>query len=169
MEIGLIFLLLISVFIFWFIAKIYTVRILSKYRDMEKLLFDIRDGTRSFYTEKRRARRVKTDISAKLIEKGAKENIKILNLSHTGALLKTTKKLQLDRVIALNIYLPLFPQPIDVKAKVVRIINPETVSGNAVSKTPFINAGIEFINMSKIDRERLIETINLLLNKSGKE
>lgn len=126
----------------------------QKYENLEKLLLDIREGTRDFYKEKRRFLRVRNGISARI---GGSELFEVIDISYKGALLRTTQHLKPQDKIELNIYLPIFPQPINVQARVIR------VSSARIEGQPetFI-AGVEFLEMNRLDKEKLTETVGVL-------
>lgn len=160
--------LLVIVSLFWTIAIAYkkiSSDAFSKYDNLETLLLDIRDGTRYFYREKRKTFRVATDIIARFANKiSGDEFIKIGDISYEGALLKTTHEVKVGDILELNIYLPLFSQPIYVKANVMRVkLTKETKGGSAI-----FEVGVEYADMFGPDREKLIETVNIL-HKSGRK
>ena len=147
----------------WAILKIYEkiAALISdnarRYEDTEKLLLDIRDGTRTFFKEKRSSARIENNITAKLKKPGwPEESIRVLNGSEGGALFACQKKPEAGEVIELIMYLPLFPQPIEAKAKVVRVKS----AGHKERGKYYV--GVEFLSMSGPDRQRFAETINVL-------
>ena len=163
--------LVVVVALFWMIAiahKSFTgisSDNLAKYDNLETLLLDIRDGTRYFYREKRKSFRVATDIIAKFANKvSGDEFIKIGDISYEGALLKTTQQVKPGDILELNIYLPLFSQPIYVKAKVMRMHPTKETKGGAT----IFEVGVEYEDMFGPDREKLIETVNIL-HKTGRK
>lgn len=130
----------------------------QKYESIEKLLLDIRDDTRNFYKEKRRFSRVRDGIGAKIVNReGSSELFKVLDISYEGAHLRTAQPLKPQETIELDIYLPLFPQPINVKAKVVRVF-PAKLPG----QPEIFDAGVQFLQISRLDKERLTETVDVL-------
>lgn len=159
----------VVVSLFWSIAIAYkkiSSEAFSKYDNLETLLLDIRDGTRYFYREKRKTFRVATDIIAKFADKaGSGEFIKIADISYEGALLKTTHEVKAGDALELNIYLPLFSQPIYVKAKVMRVKPTKETKGGAA----IFEVGVEYADMFGPDREKLIETVNILHRSSRKK
>jgi len=151
--------------LFWAIALYYKLLsrmasdVLTRYDNIERILLDLRDGTKHFYREKRRAFRVKTDILAHFADKTTGDDfVKIHDISCDGAQLRTTRPLRAGDSVKLNIYLPLFPQPISSKAKVVWARPTKETKG----ASEIYNAGIEYTEMSDEDRERLIESINII-------
>ena len=56
----------------------------------------------------------------------------------------------------MNLYLPLFPQPVNVRVKVVRSI-PE-----GDEKSGIYNVGVKYLDMPKPERDKLVETLDLL-------
>lgn len=145
----------------FFIFKVYkkvfgiSLDIKNRYDNLERLLLDLRDGTKTFYREKRKFARLKEDrISAKIADKG--DLVKIINISQEGALLRPMRYFRPGELMDLNIYLPLFPQPIDVRARVVR------VSANPQSQPTAFDVGVEYLNMSRLDKKRLVETMSAL-------
>ena len=165
---SLVYMLLILTALFWLIAsvseKLFLLisNILHKHGNTEKLLLDLRDGTKTFYKEKRKYRRMKTKdkVLTRIIQKGRDELIKVLDLSYGGALLGARQtSFEKGETVDLNMHLPLFPQPINVKGRVVRI---ERASGKKPETPNAKNVGIEYLDMTHSDREKLIETINTL-------
>lgn len=130
---------------------------ISKYENLERALLDIRDGTKYFYSEKRRSLRIKTDLSGRFPDK-ADEFLKIGDLGYRGALLKTTRPLKTGDTVKLEISLPFFSKPIFAKGRVARV-NPtkETKGGLTV-----YDAGVEYTNLSDEDNEKLTETVTIL-------
>lgn len=151
--------------LFWFVIKLYK-RIYSsnwdishKYEDLERILLDLRDGTRTFHKEKRRSPRVAGDITAQIVgKKDFSGYVRVSNISEYGALLSMSKDLKIGETIELNMYLPIFPQPIHVNSKVVRVIPPK-------EKTGIFDTGVEFIDIAREDKEKLIETVKILAKK----
>jgi hypothetical protein len=130
----------------------------KKYDNLEKLSLDIRDGEKSFYKEKRKSLRIKNEITAKIVNNKVFDGLfKLRDISYEGALLRIDKPMEVGDVIELNIYLHLFPQPIDVKARVVRVLKLKTEG-----KSEVYDIGMKFIWMSRIDEEKLRETIDTL-------
>jgi len=133
--------------------------VLVRYDDMERILLDIRDGTKHFYREKRQALRVKTDIIARFAGKVSGDDfIKISDISCDGALIKTAQALRSDEHLKLDIYLPYFPQPISVNANVIRVHATKETKGISA----IFEAGLEFTDMPEGDRYKLMETLDLL-------
>ena len=126
-----------------------------KYNNLENLLLDLRDGTKNFFSERRRFPRFKDDIHAMFV--GEDKLIKVLDISSGGALLETEKGFKPKDSLQLRIYLPFFPQPITVKAKVARVADIKT---DGVSK--YRRVGIEFQEVNNSDKARLKETLRLL-------
>ncbi|OGW74618.1 MAG: hypothetical protein A2Z72_07310 [Omnitrophica bacterium RBG_13_46_9] len=158
---------LVLAILLWFVIEIYkkvyifSSSVLTRCDELEELLFDIRNGTRRFYREKRRFRRIdaKDKISAKIANKDAGSFFNILNVSHAGALLRSCQDIfSAGEKLDLSMYLPYFPQPIGVRSKVVR------VDHTSPEKADDFDVGVEYLNMTSIDREKLTETINLLDN-----
>lgn len=152
-------------FFSWLVVRTYRATIklsdgvLEKNKNVEKLLLDIRDGTKNFYKEKRKSERIKTkgQISAKITNKDMDKLINVLDISYEGALLSAQKEhFRQEEVLNLEMYLPLFPQPIDVRGKVVRI---EDATGKKIKN---FNAGITYLTMPHQDRKKLAETIDAL-------
>jgi len=152
------FLYVLGIFLISFLGLIWGLlykKLFDKLDNLERLLLDVRDGTKKFYRERRRFPRQKFDISAKIFGRGSGELIKVPEISQAGALLRSNCSFTLGDVIELNMYLPLFAEPINIKARVVRVTAVE-------GKASIFNVGVEFVNMSQIDKEKLIETINIL-------
>ena len=123
-----------------------------KYNNLENLLLDLRDGTKNFRKERRSYSRLRNGIVAKI--SGQSELIKVLDISCTGARLKTSKYFQPKDTLELTVYLPIFPQPIVVKGKVIWV--------KTIEQAGSFEVGIEYSGLSTYDREKLAETINLL-------
>jgi len=162
------YLLLVIVFLTWgFIErhriKALSQKILRKYENLEQLLFDIRDGTKKFHNEKRKFNRKNCVMRAKIPDTSKDEFMKVLDISYTGALLRTTHNFQHGNEINLNLYLPIFAQPINIMAKVVRV-DP----GRDEDRSECFDIGIEYLDMAPIDKEKLVEAVNLL-NQSIEE
>jgi hypothetical protein len=148
-------------FLFLIIIKIYRelflliTNTLKTCEDLKKLIFDLRDGTKTYYEEKRTAERIKECVTIKIIFENSSEFVKTLDLSKTGARFRTSRKLPLDGLIDVNVYLSLFPQPISVRARVARVDRP--------AEDPAIfDIGIEFLSVNEHDKEKLTETLRLL-------
>lgn len=145
---------------------VYTSEILEKYRNIERLLIDMRDKGKTFYAEKRKFPRISTEgkVSARLTEKKSTEKLfSVRDMSYGGALLKSKKKdFRYGERVNLNMYLPLFPQPIDIAAKIVRI------NGQSKKKNKEFDVGVEYLDITKSDRQRLIETIKTLTEQEVK-
>jgi len=127
----------------------------QKFNNLENLLLDIRDNTKTFYREKRKFPRLKNSLVARI--SGESELIKVLDIGYGGARLKTTKSLRPKDELGLSIYLPAFPQPIVMKARVIWVSMVKTEGQPEV-----FDVGVEYLETSRFDREKLIETINLL-------
>ena len=138
--------------------------ILDKYNESEKLLLDLRDGTKRFYTEKRKSYRVKADMTAQLLTKGVNDFIKTVDLSYDGAMIRTTRPFQVGDVIGLNLYLPAHAKPINVRVKVIRVIPEKGMDG----KPDTFNVGVKYLEMPPGDRAKLTETLNSLNKKYSK-
>jgi len=133
----------------------------EKYNNLERLLVDIRDNTKRFYSEKRKHPRVSGGITAKIV--GDSNVFDVIDISYEGALLRTQRKFRMGEEMDLHVYLPLFPRPIDCKAKVMRVLNAET------DEEGFFDIGLEFLSISPADRDKLKESIRILLKKSQEE
>lgn len=152
-------------FILWhFTMKIYKhlfsdrAEILTKLENLETLLVDIRDGTKSFYKEKRTSPRVREHITAKIAGSDGSEFMQVVNLSYNGAMIKTTRNFERDQIIDLNLFLPLYPQPVNVRARIVK------VAGEAITKkaSQVFNISIEFLSLAAPDKEKITETVDVL-------
>jgi hypothetical protein len=133
----------------------------AKFGELEKLLLDIRDGTKKFYREKRSSPRIYENIYVKLLGADESELIELTDISYNGAGLKTTHSFSQGQIIDLNIGLPLYPQPIHARSKVVKISSLSESAGK-----PKFSVGIEFIGLGAEDESKLIETVDIL-NKSS--
>ena len=158
-----IYIILLTACSLWIIAIAY--RHLSEFgqahRDKqessERLLLDLRDGTKQYQKEKRKSVRIKSEITAQLKTENVCDYIKTIDLSYDGALLKTVRTFQVGDTIGLDLYLPLFPKPIHINVLVVRVI-PNEKDG----KTPTYQIGVKYLQMSKEIRRRLVETLDTL-------
>jgi Tfp pilus assembly protein PilZ len=101
-------------------------------------------------------------MSAKLINAYSEENMKILNIGYGGALLRTSHNLKTGDAIKMKAYLPLFAQPIDIGARVVRVNR-----FNAEASPAMVDAGVEFKKMDSMDEQKLSETIDVLIAKNN--
>ena len=168
-KISAIFSIAATVSLFWLLAIMYKniaaigSTIMVRQDDSEKLLLDLRDGTRHFYKERRKSFRIKTDLTAQLISKSVCDFIKTVDLSYDGAQIKTTHKFQVGDTIGLNLFLPLFPQPVNIRVKVVRVL---TESGD--EKSGIFNVGVKYLDMPKDDKDKLVETLDVLSKSSSK-
>ena len=95
----------------------------------------------------------------KIIGKDSSKFAKALNLSYGGALLRTTANLQRGQTIGLNIHLPLFPQPVSVKARVIWV-------QSVFDESKTFDIGLEYLNISHSDKEKLTETLSSMLDES---
>jgi len=158
----------LAAFLFWTMVKDHEKLFLSSAKtlkiceDLKKILFDLRDGTKTFYEEKRGAQRIKDCVRIKIISKGFNEFVKTLDLSETGACVRTDKKLLPDSVIDLSIYLSLFPQPINIQGRVARVYESE-------KDMNVFDVGIEFLSVSDLDKEKLKETVKVLGKDQNRE
>ncbi|MBN1353217.1 MAG: PilZ domain-containing protein [Candidatus Omnitrophica bacterium] len=136
---------------------LFTADMLRKYENVERLLLDLRDNTRTFYKEKRKSSRILNNITVKITDENSSQGFAtILNGGETGALLRTSHKFKLGELATLSIYLPLFPQPITIKVKIARVApSSEKASGD-------FDVGVEFLKIERPDKEKLLETLRLL-------
>ena len=152
------------VVICWFAIRIYKeVRasqsfVLSKSENLESLLIDIRDGTKTFLKERRKYPRVKECVVAKIEGDNSDEFIRVINIGYEGALLRSSREFKIDDMISLNIYLPLHSQPINVKSKVTRV-NVVPASKEQWSRFDVV---VEFKDISAYNRDLLIDTVDVL-------
>jgi hypothetical protein len=142
----------------WLVYKLFFKRdslLYQKFNILESLLLDIRDGTKAFFIERRKFPRLKDSMTARIA--GQDELIKVIDISYVGAHLKTSKQLQPNDVLDLSVFLPIFPQPIVVKAKVIwaSVVRTE-------GQPESYKVGIEYLEMGNSDREKLFETLKLL-------
>jgi hypothetical protein len=158
-----------TLFIIWLIVvgynHIYNLLsvLVNRSENIELLLLDIRDGTKHFFREKRRSFRIKTDIVARLTGKNSSGDfVKIADIGHDGALIVASGDFPSKEKIELDIYLPLFTEPIHVKAKVVRT----HISKELADMSKTYTVGVEFAEISVLDKEKLVETVNILKKTS---
>lgn len=168
----LLYIIFVITALFWTIAIIHRTysetasEVMQKYDNIERILLDVRDGTKYFYREKRRSFRIKTDILARFADKSTGDDfVKISDISFEGAQLKTVRALRSGETVKLNIYLPFFSQPINVKARIARVRPTTELKGASA----IIEAGIEYTDISDEDSEKLMETINILNRMSRKD
>lgn len=151
--------ILLTLFIIWIVFTGYAhlarlgMKITGDAEGSQQLLLDLRDGTKHFYKEKRRSLRVKTDITAQLISNNVRDFIKTIDLSYDGALIRTNRKFKVGDIVELDLFLPLFPQPVHVKVLVVRIVPDETGT---------YQVGVKYLEMPRDERRKLIETLDTL-------
>jgi len=138
-------------------------KVLEQYDNLEKLLIDLRDGTQKFHKEKRRFDRKDCVMMAKLPNDQDAELVKVIDISYTGALLRTAKTFTVGDNISISLYLPIFAQPIEVAGFVARVD-----SGIDDTRKPCFDIGVEFHNISPKDKEKLIEAVDLI-NKHPEE
>lgn len=132
--------------------------IANKYQDMRRILIDIRDGTKHFYTERRKSIRQRLNFKTLIVPSEKPGFIKTLDISYEGALLETPYRIDPGKVIEIKLYLPLFAQPISVKARVMwSAMDLPLEDGTVLYKT-----GVSFIGMDDISRKELMETIDIL-------
>ena len=132
----------------------------NMFEEIKKLLFDIRNGTSTYYDEKRKTDRIPRNVTIKVTYKNSGEFVKTLDLSEGGALIRVAREFRIDEIIDMNVYLPLYAEPISAKGKVLR------VSPSEEDKTYF-ETGVEFINLSLTDKEKLIETLSIIRKKQA--
>jgi len=160
--------------LFWIVAHLSLLNqsLLNKNSNIEKLLVDIRDGTKNFYAEKRRSPRLQLkshNINAKFIYRDSDEPIRVMDISNEGARLRLIKNRQPGDILDLNIQLPLFPRPIYIKAKVVRASKIGSDNERGLSNFDIgFDVGVQYINVPRTEKEKLAETIGLLTDSYRK-
>lgn len=127
-----------------------------KAHDSETLLFDIRDGKKTFFKEKRDTVRLHGEIKAKLTIGNSEEDVNVLNIGYNGVMLRTKSPFKEGDSLSLKIYLPLFPQPVNVRLRVVRSISHQSYHGTQY------DLGAEYIALGPDERSKIIETIDVL-------
>jgi hypothetical protein len=157
------YIFLIEIFLFSILSRIYTSLFLgvsgfaSHNLRVEKRSPSIQ-GT--FYTERRRFPRVEPeeDVTATLNSSTINTPMRVRNISCGGALLQTCLILEAGETVDLDIRLPFFVQPISVRVRVVwtRMMHELT------QVTSERSAGVEFLEMSRGDRQKLHESLNIL-------
>ena len=135
---------------------------LARINDLEEVLLDIRDGTKLFFREKRSCPRINEHIVAKLKSSSGEELLEVSNISCDGALLKVVPEFKKGDMLELEIFLPLYPQPIAVRTEVVNVI---AIKAAAKDKPKF-EVGVKFVEISAPNKERLLETINVISNRA---
>lgn len=151
-AIGVLFLLITKIQKDIFLA---TTDILNKCDSLKHILFDVSTGSKTFFEEKRKFQRIKDRIIIEIVSSDSKELSRTIDISYEGAFFETAKNLNQDEIIDLKIYLPLFPQPICVKASVVRA-KPSSEDARV------FNVGVKYLDMSDLDRGKLKETLDML-------
>ncbi|MCX5679678.1 MAG: PilZ domain-containing protein, partial [Candidatus Omnitrophica bacterium] len=116
--------------------------ILDRLDNVERLLLDIRDGAKNFYKEKRESLRFSKHMLAKLSGDSKEKFSDILNISYGGALLRTRRNLKIGDIMEMSIFLSLYPEPINVKLKVVNIRSDSTLGKNEAS----LEVGVKFLS-----------------------
>ena len=157
-------LLCIAILVYNALAEMASQAVL-KYDRVERILLDIRDGTKIFYREKRRSFRMNADMLARFTDKGTEDDfVRIGNISHHGLKVSTTRVLVAGETIGLYIYLPLFSKPIPVKIRIARV---RPTSQVREGKEVF-EAGVEFKDITVGDKEKVDETIKALKRRHEK-
>lgn len=163
---------LATIFLYLAAAKAYLKissiisNILNEHRTIEKLLCDIRDGTRSCYAERRRLSRTSVaygKITAAVVAENRYREVGVLNLSCGNALIRATEYFVVGQIVDMDLRLPLFPQPIRTSARVIRSEPVHNICGRG----PLFDVGLEFLGLTNMDNERLIETIRFLLKEKN--
>jgi hypothetical protein len=126
--------------------------------DIKRLLLDLRNGTNTYYDEKRFSNRVKEKMSIRVTIGDFTELADIIDLSLNGCLYRTTKKLNKGEQADLNVYLPLFPEPINARGEVARIQRAAEDDGK-------FDIAMRFSRMHDPDRRKLVETLDILKKK----
>lgn len=132
-----------------------TTEILNKCDNLKQILFDLSTGSKTFFEEKRKFQRIRDRIIVEIVSDDLKELSRTIDISYEGVAFKTSKNLNQNEIIDLRIYLPLFPQPINVRADVVRI-KPSS------EEAKVFTVGVKYLNMSDLDRGKLRETLDIL-------
>ena len=136
----------------------------GEYDDIVALLLDIRNGTKNFYKEKREYSRIKCGMKALLNTGETDKPVGVTDVSYRGALLRTdSSPNEGQKNVGLKLYLPIFSQPIDIEAVVIRIVPVGTDE-----QQPEFNIGVKFTGISKSDRDKLAEALNILSRQSRK-
>lgn len=100
--------------------------------------------------ERRRSPRYKDGLKARILGKGIKKLVPIIDMSRHGALLKTKRLIRPGESVDLSLYLPLVSGAIGIKARVARV---EAVC------YPWgfhkFHIGLEFMNLVRAQQEML--------------
>jgi len=114
------------------------------------------------HVEKRRHVRAKVKgyIIAKIKGDFANNIMRILCISYGGALLESLVALQEGQIMDLNIYLPLFTQPIMVKTRVARVVPATTFLD---TPSPCFHIGVEFLELNSDSKAKLIQVVDALI------
>lgn len=113
--------------------------------------------------DKRRSPRVPVDIKAKVVENGKlKGPVVVRDLSCHGALLKMRSLFQPGESVYLSMPLPAVGT-VDVKARVVRSVT--VCSAWGFTKH---DIGVEFVKLVEDQKEKIKDTVDLLLEKLQK-
>jgi Tfp pilus assembly protein PilZ len=159
---AILFILNTSVFVSCFYSEFKEIlaKLLSRQGAHETLLLDLRNGTKQYYHEKRKFVRVKKDLTAQLIGKDIREFIKTIDISFNGALLKSTHKFEVGDTIDINLYLPIYAEPVNIKVRVLRVTSVEVEND-----VQLYNVGVKYLDMPEENRKKLVEAIELLIKK----
>ena len=110
--------------------------------------------------EKRRSPRVDDGIKIRIFDKNIRTPAPVINISRHGAFIRTRNLPRLGELLDISLYIPTETEPIDLKGRVVRVITICSAWGFRR-----FNIGIEFLNLVQLQKEKLTETVNYLLNK----
>lgn len=164
-KVAFVYILTTMLVMLLFLVNIYmNIKMLFRKQDnLEKVLFDMRDGKKDAHIEKRQVGRIYGEMAARIHTDDFEEYAEVLNTGYHGALLRCARDFQQGMIIGLKMYLPIFPQPIDIKARVLR-----SVVLQDPGKAPAYDIAVEYTAISNIDKEKLVETIDVLHEKQIK-
>jgi len=152
--------------LFYFICETLGIYGLQKeQRVVKKLLSNLSNDSNKLSMEKRRFLRARVGgyIIARPKSDFSNNFMKVLGISFGGALLESNLLFKKEQTMFLKLYLPLSSTPVEVKARVVRVIPRYSCTE---CSSPSYRMGIEFVEISRKDKERLLEAIHSLI-KTG--
>jgi hypothetical protein len=129
--------------------------LLNRCEDMKKLLLDLRNGTNTYFEEKRKAERIRRNVTIKVSGKDFNEFVKTVDLSEGGALIQMCRELHSGESIDMSVYLPLYVEPLNVKGRILRVSSSE-------EDRAYFETGVEFIDLPLADKDKLIETLSII-------
>ena len=142
-------------------SKLGITRSASERKCVKRMVFDAK-GSPEAPHENRRFIRVQAGgyLIARIKGDDVSNIMRILCISYGGALLESISAFQEGQVIDLDIYVPSCTIPMRAKARVARV-SPATFS--ATGQSSCFHMGVEFLEISRTDNNKLFETVNKLI------